>query len=817
MLSTWSDEDEDMKEENQSDDEEITCLIARNEENTEEKSQSQKIICVSTHIALKVDTHGSVNGLLVCSEPLESTLAKGQVDTFYLSRHVKSKCPEPQKKTQPKWMKSKQKAMVRTWSEEDDDDDEESSEVDETNTKIYLMARGGEEEGQHFLAKVDTRWLSQKACFAVWDSRSTRDHLRSTLEPPPKDSFGQCNKPGHMKGECPEKKKEKHKKFHKFKKPKAMVATWSDEDSSEKEEEEKSSSSESEEICFMANSSDGKVDPTAVVFLESGRILNPPLAVEQDPGLRQGPFRQMMLLPLKGEPRGGMTLQSSQGLHLPPRQLLREVELLLVKSSQPSKETPTKPLSAGKTILKSRAVDLEDNDLNAAFPEEFYMHLECTNDGYKSKVKGIEIDMPTDIAATIFKIPDEGADYHNFEFNLHEAYTILTGLQANESDLKQTHVTKFNTNTFPPVLRLTHHILTTIITPQGGGRDRLTDIQRFVLYCMSKDIKVNLHVIMYQIMSETTRADLNRSLPYAAHLTQVFKHFGVPLENEKRGPAAVEAPVVQEDQPLVQEDQPLVQEDQPPAPEDQPQVHEDQPPMNEDQPHVAVEVDVPFNAPLSPQLQPSSSMNPETKIPSFSPQPPVHASSSIGGPSVPPELYTFLNDKFDDFNTSIQTMSESFELRIQRLENTVSAKFIEQKAASDHAAQRFNRVIGTLAVATHIIPKITPMDLGLGEALLGQSQEALKNALLWVPEQAPVPSEVGEAFLVDPTNSLKQQNPGTIFRLRDFGFQGGGFPQFRKQEKLASTSLDAGISVGVHGWTLTPPRRHAIDANMAFG
>ncbi|MQM21105.1 hypothetical protein Taro_054139 [Colocasia esculenta] len=434
---------------------------------------------------------------------------------------------------------------------------------------------------------------------------------------------------------------------------------------------------------------------------------------------------------------------------LHPHHLLREVGLHLLgevvvsekstssssESSQPSKRTPSKPLSAGKTILKPRAVDLEDSELNAAFPEvlnffkfqswqpfisefriiyprlvqEFYMHLECTDEGYKSKVKGIEIDMPTDIAATIFKIPDEGEDYHNFEFNLHEAYTILTGLPADESDPKQTHVTKFNTNTFPPVLRLTHHILTNIITPQGGGRDRLTDIQRFLLYCMSKDINVNLHVIMYQIISETTRADLHRSLPYAAHLTQVFKHFGVSLENEKsekipksniycfknvqkfmgfrivgdkvrRGPAAVEAPVVQEDQPPVQEDQP-------PAPEDQPQVHEDQPPMNEDQPHVAVEVDVPFNAPRSPQLQPSSSMNLETEIPSFSPQPPVHASTSFGGPSVPPELYTFLNDKFDALNTSIQTMSKNFELRIQRLENTVSGKFIEQKVASDHATQ----------------------------------------------------------------------------------------------------------------------------------
>ncbi|MQL69035.1 hypothetical protein Taro_001330 [Colocasia esculenta] len=289
------------------------------------------------------------------------------------------------------------------------------------------------------------------------------------------------------------------------------------------------------------------------------------------------------------------------------------------ESSQPSKRPPSKPLSAGKTILKPRAVDLDDSELVAAFPEvinffkfqswqsfisefriiyprlvqEFYQNLECTDEGYKSKVKGIVIDMPTDIAATIFKIPDEGEDYHNFEFNLHEAYTIMTGLPADESDPKQTH-----------------------------------------------------------------------------------------------------------EQPPVQEEQPPVQEEQPPAPEDQPQVHEDQPSINEDQPPVAAQVDEPFIAPHSPQLQPSSSMNLETEIPSFSPPPPVHASSSFGGPSVPPKLYTFLNDKFDALNTSIQSMSENFELRIQRLENYVSAKFIEQKAASDRATQRFNRLIGTLADAS---------------------------------------------------------------------------------------------------------------------
>ncbi|MQL75885.1 hypothetical protein Taro_008268 [Colocasia esculenta] len=483
-----------------------------------------------------------------------------------------------------------------------------------------------------------------------------------------------CNKLGHMKGECPENKKEKHKKIHKFKKPKAMVATWSDEDSSEKEEEEKSSSSDSEEICFMANSSDGKKDkfclsghfhyarvyvsakyqemnmqlstrrPSSTI--EYGRLSTSsllhsipvlllsfltlhlvsmahkqaprrgarsratarPIPADNDPPTerrtkrRHDPAEQpgpSSISPSSTKRGRASSSGRGRGSAYPRRKILvsspevsEQSSSSSSESSQPSKATPTKPLSAGKTILKSRAVDLEDSELNAAFPEVINFF---NDDGYKSKVKGIEIDLPTDPAATIFKIPDEGADYHNFEFNLHEAYTILIGL----------------------------------------------------------------------IVGDQVR----------------------------RGPVVVEAPVVQEDQPQVQEDQPPVQEGQPP-------VNEDQPPVNEDQPHVADEVDVPLNAPLSPQLQPSSSLNPDIEIPSFSPQPQVQASTSFGGPFVPPELYTFLNDKFDALNTSIQTMSENFELRVQRLENTMSAKFIEQKTASDHAVQRFNRLIGTLGDAS---------------------------------------------------------------------------------------------------------------------
>ncbi|MQM15915.1 hypothetical protein Taro_048868, partial [Colocasia esculenta] len=93
----------------------------------------------------------------------------------------------------------------------------------------------------------------EPVCSRMWHSTAAVESIK-TFD----FSFPRWNKPGHMKGECPKNKKEKYKKINKFNKPKAMVATWSDEDPSENEKE-KSSSSESEEICFMANSFDGKV------------------------------------------------------------------------------------------------------------------------------------------------------------------------------------------------------------------------------------------------------------------------------------------------------------------------------------------------------------------------------------------------------------------------------------------------------------------------------------------------------------------------------------------------------------------------------
>ncbi|MQL83701.1 hypothetical protein Taro_016194, partial [Colocasia esculenta] len=137
-----------------------------------------------------------------------------------------------------------------------------------------------------------------------------------------------------MKGECPKNKKEKHKKIHKFKKPKAMVATWSDEDSSEKEEEEKSSSSESEKICFMTNSLDGKarstLPPCSVDTLQprstltSSSVDTYPYQGESSRGRRLGSSCTCGALHLRnpfymqGRPHGRLPPLKTQPLHLLP-------------------------------------------------------------------------------------------------------------------------------------------------------------------------------------------------------------------------------------------------------------------------------------------------------------------------------------------------------------------------------------------------------------------------------------------------------------------------------------------------------------------
>ncbi|MQL77953.1 hypothetical protein Taro_010370 [Colocasia esculenta] len=128
--------------------------------------------------------------------------------------HFKSECLKHKKKDpaekykkvkgkDKKFRKYKKKAMAAAWdNEEATSSDSSSSESEEEEEQVNLTLMVGLVQGQTFIARmvsthltlvdtkcrqVDTRWLSQKACFAVWDMVSTLNHLRLTLETSPRE------------------------------------------------------------------------------------------------------------------------------------------------------------------------------------------------------------------------------------------------------------------------------------------------------------------------------------------------------------------------------------------------------------------------------------------------------------------------------------------------------------------------------------------------------------------------------------------------------------------------------------------------------
>ncbi|MQM03354.1 hypothetical protein Taro_036134 [Colocasia esculenta] len=119
------------------------------------------------------------------------------------------------------------------------------------------------------------------------------------------------------------------------------------------------------------------------------------------------------------------------------------------------------------------------------------------------------------------------------------------------------------------------------------------------------------------------------------------------------------------------------------------------------------------------------------------------------------------------------------------------------------------------------------LDAKLGEDLLGQSQEVAEP-----PSRSPSSGLLGDLHaegMSGKPSSLVQQPPcsrGRRIQVQRVGFEGSkmGFSHssprvflssispLARSEKLASISLDAGVSVGVHVWTLTPAQRPGLDA-----
>ena len=102
-------------------------------------------------------------------------------------------------------------------------------------------------------------------------------------------------------------------------------------------------------------------------------------------------------------------------------------------------------------------------------------------------VKGVKIKLSGRTIQKMLKLPEGDVDEWIFDYDPSEAYTLMTELLAT-IDAKFLMLMSFSTNSFPPLQRLVHYMFTTIITPQGGGRCRLTKTQKFLFYYLFKNI-----------------------------------------------------------------------------------------------------------------------------------------------------------------------------------------------------------------------------------------------------------------------------------------------------------------------------------------
>ena len=225
--------------------------------------------------------------------------------------------------------------------------------------------------------------------------------------------------------------------------------------------------------------------------------------------------------------------------------------------SQPSgrsRQQPPAPQRAVRKILKPRLIDFESMDsmfpeLSALFyaqgwesfvcshtkyypalVEEFYGNFHEKEVGvWYTTVSGKYFQVSLDMLHRALGIPTEGAMLRVHPISLELAHFLMTG---QEPEGLNVDFILYNANDFPPLQRMIHHIITTIIYPKAGSRELVNNVHKFLFHFMMQGAKVNLCDLMMELMIEVVM-NKRRSLPYASALTEVFKHQNVNLENEQ--------------------------------------------------------------------------------------------------------------------------------------------------------------------------------------------------------------------------------------------------------------------------------------------
>ena len=102
-----------------------------------------------------------------------------------------------------------------------------------------------------------------------------------------------------------------------------------------------------------------------------------------------------------------------------------------------------------------------------------------------------------------------------------------------EEDPSEKDLKNMNATVFPPLQRIIHHIITTIIFPKGGSQNEVTKVHKTIFHYLFNGELMNLPHLMCTLIDKV-HFQVKRALPYAAHLTAVFQFVGVDLSSHQK-------------------------------------------------------------------------------------------------------------------------------------------------------------------------------------------------------------------------------------------------------------------------------------------
>jgi len=125
--------------------------------------------------------------------------------------------------------------------------------------------------------------------------------------------------------------------------------------------------------------------------------------------------------------------------------------------------------------------------------QEFYGNLNMRNDRLYTIVKGVEIMVNPALFEKALGVSTRGADMIFGHGDVEETFMLMTYCEYIEG---VSNLITPNSNYFPPLQRILHHMFTTLFYPKAGSRNEVTEVHRFLFCHVMNGVTINMGCLM---------------------------------------------------------------------------------------------------------------------------------------------------------------------------------------------------------------------------------------------------------------------------------------------------------------------------------